>query len=195
MFGLLAIAAIVVALMRYDTARRRGKVVWLPGVLGACATLMHPWQGELLIMLIVGGELVAGRLRPLDRRRLALALLTIGLTVLPLLYYAVLGRADLSWKLARDASKHDYPLWSLLLAILPLLIPALLAYRRRARTLPRCDHPSVARRRPDPVFRLGLGARGDAAARIPGHLDPARRTRRPGRGERARAAPAPAAPG
>ena len=54
--------------------------------------------------------------------------------MLPLLYYAVLGRADLSWKLARDASRHDYPLWSLLLAILPLLIPALLAYRRRART-------------------------------------------------------------
>ena len=56
------------------------------------------------------------------------------MTVLPLLYYAVLGRADLSWKLARDASKHDYPLWSLLLAIVPLLIPALLAYRRRARS-------------------------------------------------------------
>ncbi|MGZ6617651.1 MAG: hypothetical protein ACXVFQ_24910 [Solirubrobacteraceae bacterium] len=133
-FGLLALAAIVVGLLRYDTARRRGKVVWLPGVLGACATLMHPWQGELLILLVVGGELVAGGLRPLDRRRIALAALTIGLTVLPLLYYAVLGRADPSWKLARDASRHDYPLWSLLLAILPLLIPALLAYRRRART-------------------------------------------------------------
>ena len=133
-FGLLAIAAIVVALLRYDTARRRGRVVWLPGVLGACATLMHPWQGELLIMLVIGGELVAGGLRALDRRRVALALLTIGLTVLPLAYYALLGRADLSWKLARDASKHNYPLWSLLLAILPLLIPALLAYRRRARS-------------------------------------------------------------
>ncbi len=133
-FGLLALAAILVALFRYDAARRRGRVVWLPGVLGACATLMHPWQGELLILLVIGGELVAGRLRPLDRRRVGLAALTIGLTVLPLLYYAVLGRADLSWKLARDASKHDYPLWSLLLAILPLLIPALLAYRRRATT-------------------------------------------------------------
>src|SRR5204863_837593 len=32
---------------------------------------------------------------------------------------------------ARDASRHDYPLWSLLLAILPLLIPAALAYRGR----------------------------------------------------------------
>ena len=133
-FGLLALAAIVVAILRYDAARRQGRIVWLPGALGACATLMHPWQGELLVMLIVGGELVAGRLRPLDRRRLGLAALTIGLTVLPLLYYAVLGRADLSWKLARDASKHEYPLWSLLLAIVPLLIPALLAYRRRATT-------------------------------------------------------------
>jgi hypothetical protein len=133
-FGLLALAAIVVAVLRYDTARRNGHVVWLPGVLGACATLMHPWQGELLVMLIIGGELLAGSLRHLDRRRIGLAALTVGLTVLPLVYYAVLGRADLSWRLARDASKHAYPLWSLLLAILPLLIPALLAYRRRATT-------------------------------------------------------------
>lgn len=133
-FGLLALAAIVVALLRYDAARRRGRVVWLPGLLGASATLMHPWQGELLILLVIGGELVAGGLRGLDRRRVGLAVLTIGLTVLPLLYYAALGRADLSWRLARGASRHEYPLWSLLLAILPLLIPALLAYRRRARS-------------------------------------------------------------
>ena len=65
--------------------------------------------------------------------------------MLPLAYYALLGRADLSWKLARDASKHNYPLWSLLLAILPLLIPALLAYRRRAPELPGRDHAGVAR--------------------------------------------------
>jgi hypothetical protein len=133
-FGLLALAAIVAAVLLYDSARQHRRIVWLPGALGACATLMHPWQGELLVMLIIGGELVAGGLRPLDRRRIGLAALTIGLTVLPLVYYAVLGRADLSWKLARDASKHHYPLWSLLLAILPLLIPALLAYRRRATT-------------------------------------------------------------
>lgn len=132
-FGLLALAAIVVALLRYDRARREGRSAWMPGVLGAVATLMHPWQGELLILLIIGGELVADGLRPFDRRRLALPALTIGLTGLALLYYAVLGQADLSWKLARDASRHDYPLWSLILAVLPLLVPAMLGYRRRAR--------------------------------------------------------------
>ena len=38
---------------------------------------------------------------------------------------------DLSWKLAREASKHSFALWSIVLAIVPLLIPALLAYRQR----------------------------------------------------------------
>jgi len=37
--GVALIAAIVVALMRYDTARRQGRVVWLPGVLGALAKM------------------------------------------------------------------------------------------------------------------------------------------------------------
>jgi hypothetical protein len=130
-FALLALAAIVVALMRYDTARRQGRVVWLPGMLGACATLLHPWQGELLILIVLGGELMLGRPSSIDRRRLANVALTVGLTGLALLYYAILGRADTSWRLARDASRHDYPLWSLIVAVVPLVIPALFAYRGR----------------------------------------------------------------
>jgi hypothetical protein len=130
-FALLALAAIAVALLRYDAAHRAGRVAWLPGVLGASATLLHPWQGELLIMIVLGGELMLGRLRTFDRRRLANIALTVGLTGLALLYYAILGRADTSWRLARDASRHDYPLWSLIVAVVPLLIPALFAYRGR----------------------------------------------------------------
>jgi hypothetical protein len=128
-FALLALAGLVVALMRYDTARRQGRVTWLPGVLGAFATLLHPWQGELLILIVLGGELLLGRLRSMDRRRLMNIGVTVGLTGLALLYYFILGRADISWRMARDASRHDYPLWSLIVAILPLLIPAAFAYR------------------------------------------------------------------
>ncbi|MFL5831680.1 MAG: hypothetical protein ACJ76X_17320 [Solirubrobacteraceae bacterium] len=130
-FALVALAAIVVALIRYDTARRQGRVAWLPGVLGALATLLHPWQGELLILIVLGGELMLGRASAIDRRRLANIGLTVGLTGLALLYYAILGRADTSWRLARDASRHDYPLWSLIVAVVPLLIPAVFAYRGR----------------------------------------------------------------
>ncbi len=77
---------------------------------------------------------VSSRARP---RNLALPVLTIGLTALPLLYYAVLGHIDLSWELARDASKHAFPLLAILLAIAPLLLPALLAATAAPRELPR----------------------------------------------------------
>src|SRR5205085_5851216 len=67
-------------------------------------------------------------------RRLALPLLTIVLSGLPLLYYFLLGRTDLSWQLAGLASHHSFPLWSVVVAILPLLVPAMFAYRERPAT-------------------------------------------------------------
>ena len=33
----------------------------MPGVLGAVASLLHPWQGEALILLVIAGELVVWR--------------------------------------------------------------------------------------------------------------------------------------
>jgi hypothetical protein len=133
-FGLMALAALVGALLSYDSALRQGAISWWPGVLGATASLLHPWQGEALIALVIAGELVLWRTRPITRPRLWLAVVTIGLTAAPLLYYVILTRADLSWHLAREASKHSFPLGSIVLAIVPLVIPALLAYRRRPRT-------------------------------------------------------------
>jgi hypothetical protein len=55
-------------------------------------------------------------------------------TGVPLLYYAILGKADIDWKLAQLASKHAFPFWSIALAVVPLLLPALVAYRRRPTT-------------------------------------------------------------
>lgn len=138
-FGLLAIAVLLLALVAYCRARAGDGpmsrlALWAPGLLGAFASLLHPWQGEMLILLVLGAELTAWRL---DRRRpskLALPLITVIATGAPLLYYEVLGRADPSWKLAREASKHGFSLWTILLAILPLLLPAILAYRIRPRS-------------------------------------------------------------
>jgi hypothetical protein len=134
-FGLLALAVMVFALVAYDRARadRTGRISWWPGVLGALASLLHPWQGELLVLILIGAELTAWRYA---RRRPAITLpvLTVLLTGLPLLYYLILGHADLSWKLARVASKHSFSIFTVLLGVLPLLLPALLAYRGKPRS-------------------------------------------------------------
>ncbi len=73
---------------------------------------------------------LADRLRGMSRERLGLLALAVGGTALPLLYYAVLVKTDASWTLAQKASKHYFPFWSLAIAIAPLLVPALVAYRR-----------------------------------------------------------------
>jgi hypothetical protein len=137
-FGLLAMAVMLFALLAYGRVRStpgpiRLRNLVLPGLLGAFAGLLHPWQGELLVLIVPGVELV---LWWLDRRRprLALPVLTLILTGAPLLYYEILGRTDLSWKLARDASKHSFSLGTIVLAVVPLLLPALLALRNRPRT-------------------------------------------------------------
>src|SRR5205085_8576071 len=55
-------------------------------------------------------------------------------TGIPLVYYAILGKADINWKLAQLASKHAFPFWSIALAVLPLLLGAIVAYRTRPTT-------------------------------------------------------------
>jgi hypothetical protein len=139
-FGLIALAAMVGAVLTYDRARAAGRLAWWPGLLGALAGILHPWNGELLILVVIGAELLLGVRTLLGgsaaviRRRLAFPALTVVLSGIPLLYYMILGRTDLSWKLAREASKHSFPLWAILIAILPLLIPALLAVFARSKT-------------------------------------------------------------
>src|SRR5436305_6982958 len=60
-FGLLAVAALLGALVAYDRARGRPRLAWAPALLGALAGSLHPWQGELLIVIVVCSELVAWR--------------------------------------------------------------------------------------------------------------------------------------
>jgi len=132
-FALLALAAVIAALVAYDRARLESRIAWAPGVLGALASLLHPWHGELMILIVVAAELVLWRGRRVTRRHLELATVTVLATAAPLLYYAILGRVDLSWQLARVASRHAFPLWTVLLYLLPLIVPAALGYRGRSR--------------------------------------------------------------
>jgi len=137
-FGLLAIGLMLFSLVVYGHVRdgaegRPRGLIWVPGVLAAVAALLHPWQGELIILIVLGAE---ATLWWLDRRRppIALPVITVIVTGAALLYYEALGRTDPSWKLAREASKHSFSLATILLAIVPLLIPALLAYPQRPRS-------------------------------------------------------------
>ena len=63
-FGLIALAAMVGALLVYDRARAAGRLAWTPGLLGALAGLLHPWNGELLILVVDLGELLLALPRP-----------------------------------------------------------------------------------------------------------------------------------
>jgi hypothetical protein len=133
-FALLGTAAMIGALLTYERARATGTVRWSPGVLGAAASLLHPWHGALLIAVVGGAELIVPRRRGARAAQLALPALTAGITALPLAYYVLLGHVDVTWRLARAASKHAYPLWAITLELAPLLLPALLLYRKRPRT-------------------------------------------------------------
>jgi hypothetical protein len=136
-FALMAVALIVFGLLRYDRARSTGRVDWRPGLLGAVAATLHPWQGETMILLVLGAELVRWRDLRLwwqtrQWRRLGLPVLTLVLIGLPLVYYLLLGHLDLSWNLARVNSKHAFPWTAIALGVAPLAIFALLGYRGRA---------------------------------------------------------------
>lgn len=143
-FALMAIAAAAMALVVYSPARREGRFSWVPAALGGLASILHPWQGEVLVVTVVLAELGsaevraglrAGNLRSLlGSSRLHLALTTIAGTLLPLLYYLALDKFDLSWTLGRTASKHGLATTSIALALAPLALVALLGYRGRART-------------------------------------------------------------
>jgi hypothetical protein len=133
-FGVLALAAMVWALVVYDEARVNGRRWWLPGLLGALATLLHPWNGELLIFLVLAAEAVMLAMRRYGREHLRLTAATLIGTGVPLLYYVILTKADVNWKLAQIASKHSFPFAGILIAVLPLLVPALAAYRTRPAT-------------------------------------------------------------
>lgn len=132
-FGLLAVALIVFALLGYDRARGEGRVAWIPGVMGGVASALHPWQGETLILILVLAELIRWR-EHRTVRSLGLPALTMVLTGVPLIYYLMLGHLDLSWSLARVASKHTFSFWSIAIGAGPLGLVALLGYRGPART-------------------------------------------------------------
>ncbi len=149
-FGLMALALVVFGLVGYARAHTQRRLVWWPGLLGALAGMLHPWQGELMILIVGGAELVCWRdtlrwwqaarsdhARPRTRARLltdprvTLPVATVVLVAVPLLYYLGLGHLDLVWKLASQQSNHDWSWSAIAIAVAPLAVFAALGYRGR----------------------------------------------------------------
>ena len=133
-FSVLALAAMVWSLVAHHDSRLNGHRLWLAGLLGGLASLLHPWNGELLMAVVVAAELVMALGRRYERSHLKLTIATLTGTGIPLIYYAILDKSDLSWKLAQVASKHAFSFWAITIAIVPLLVPAAVAYSRRPTT-------------------------------------------------------------
>jgi hypothetical protein len=133
-FALLAIAAMIYGLLGYERARADGGVSLVPGVLGALASSLHPWQGELFVLVLAATELTGGwRRRPLRdvlrSSRVRLAALTIGPALVPIVYYALLSKLNIDWQLGQAQSKHEFPAPAVVVALAPLVLVASLGYR------------------------------------------------------------------
>jgi hypothetical protein len=133
-FGLISLGAMLYAMIAYDRARAANRIAYLPALLGALSSSLHPWQGEILIVIVIGAELLRLRGEKLTRRRLRLIVVTVLGTALPLLYYFVLGQADPNWGMAREASRHSFSFWTIALVLVPILPLAALGYRGKSRS-------------------------------------------------------------
>jgi hypothetical protein len=132
-FTAIAVALLPATLLAYERARQRSRVLPIVPVLGLLCAWLQPWQGATVIVVLLASEAVLWR----GHRSAGVRLLgvTVGATAVPLLYYAILGRADPTWKLADVAnSVGPWPWRPLLIAIAPLGVLAILAYVRPARS-------------------------------------------------------------
>ena len=99
---------------------------------GALASWLHPWQGEVLVLVVVA----AVALERFPRRRWILAV-PVGATAAPLFYYFALSRLDPDWELAQQANElqGQLPLWAALVALAPLVAVAAFGLRTMTESL------------------------------------------------------------
>ena len=93
---------------------------------GALAAWLHPWKGAILLLVLTG-------LAAWDRsaRRARLLAVPAAAIVVPLAYLALLPRLDGDWEVyAADNEVVHAPWWILLVALGPLVLPALAGLRR-----------------------------------------------------------------
>jgi hypothetical protein len=98
---------------------------------------LQPWEGVVVLATVAIVELIELRGR---RVRVGEALRTTGpllvAGVLPLVYYWILERVDPAWEIAGQANRKfelGWPWYVWVIGLLPLALPAALAYRRPPR--------------------------------------------------------------
>ena len=144
LFTALAVGLMPLGLLAYERGRDGGaaRLLVVTAACGLSSAWMQPWQGATFAAVLVATELVClrrGRAPAGAARDLAAPLVA---TAAPLVYYYVLSKTDASWELAQAA--NDFPRWPwyvTVLSLVPLAVPALLAYR-----LPSPDFGAVALR-------------------------------------------------
>lgn len=147
-FTALSVAALVWGLLIYERDRNALRFrPWAP-LLGLICAWLQPWQGATLLVVLVLSESLMWLYR--QKNGLALPAITIAATALPLIYYSVLSHVDPSWSLAGRVDFTVIPWATIIVSLVPLGVPALLAYRRPPKSF---QHVSV---RVWPVAALAL---------------------------------------
>ncbi|MEI7559157.1 MAG: hypothetical protein WCJ63_01065 [Actinomycetes bacterium] len=133
-----AVALLCGGLLVYDRVRNSGKrfSVALAAMALLCSWL-QPWQGATLLAVVIGGEILGRWILGRDsdaglRGRLTLLGSTAVFGILPLVYYAILGKYDEAWRI-NGIQANNYvsgASWWTAFAILgPLLLGAATALR------------------------------------------------------------------
>ena len=118
----IAVGLVPLALLATERGLKDRRWLWAAAGCGALAAWLHPWQGEVLLLLLGAIFVVRGR-------RLALAL-PFAATLAPALYYFVLSKTDGAWEVAaRNNELPHYPLWALALGLAPFLLAIPFAWR------------------------------------------------------------------
>jgi hypothetical protein len=120
----IAVGLVPLALLAVERGLRGDRrFLWAAAAAGCLAAWLHPWQGEVLMLLL-------GAIFVLHARRLELAI-PFAATLAPTLYYFVLSKADAAWEVAaRNNEVPHYPLWALVLGLAPFLLAVPYAWRR-----------------------------------------------------------------
>jgi hypothetical protein len=138
-YSMTAIAIALMAAILLGVANSEKDLTWRrTGLLSLGSLLLmwlQPWQGAELLLIVAAVEVWLRVRAGTGIRWRLLALLVAG--SVPAIYYAWLGQTDSAWKLAGEANSASHqaliawPLWAIVATFVPLLLPAVFAYRRR----------------------------------------------------------------
>ena len=123
----IAVGSMCLCFLCYERDRSLGRVTAVAPLLGLLCAWLQPWQGATILGVLVASEFVMWmRTRTLSLRLLA----TTGTcTALPLIYFWALDHFDPVWRYGGVVDQSNFPILGVLIAIAPLAIPALIAYR------------------------------------------------------------------